>query len=64
LVEGLERFEPDTFQVTVEEIIQRTGLNFSQLIGSQFDIAGGEGLERTDEGRIRRRLTRVSQVLL
>jgi endonuclease G, mitochondrial len=64
LVEGLERFEPDTFQVTVEEIIQRTGLNFSQLIGSQVDIAGGEGLERTDEGRIRRRLTRVSQVLL
>lgn len=64
MVEGLERFEPDTFQVTVEEIIQRTGLNFSQLIGSQFDIAGGEGLERTDEGRIRRRLTRVSQVLL
>ena len=64
LVEGLERFDPDTFQVTVEEIIERTGLEFSPLIGLQVDLAGSDGLERTDAGVMRRRLTRVSQVLL
>lgn len=63
LIEGLERFDPDTFQVTVEEIMQRTGLDVSHLTGSQVQLEGGEGLERGGEGMMRRRLTRVSQVM-
>ncbi len=62
LVEGLERFEPDTFQVTVEEIVERTGLDFTYLAGVQVLLADDGGLERTGEGYARRRLTRVSQV--
>jgi endonuclease G len=62
LVEGLERFEPDTFQVTVEEIFERTALDFRYLAASQARLDDGEGLERTGEGFPRRRLSRVSQV--
>jgi endonuclease G len=62
LVEGLERFEPDTFQVTVEEIVERTGLDFTFLASLQVRLDEGDGLERTGEGFPRRRLSRVSQV--
>jgi len=65
LIEGLERFDPDTFQVTVEELSQRTGLDFSPLVGSQVDLGdGGTGLERTDTGMLRRRLAKVSQIAI
>lgn len=63
LIEGLERFDADKFQVTVEEIMQRTGLDFTHLQGSQVDLEGIEGLERTDGGLVRRRLTQVSEVV-
>lgn len=63
-LEGLERFEPDTFQVTVQEISERTGLDFSYLEDSQVDLSIGEGLERTESGVMRRRLTQASQIML
>lgn len=63
LVDGLERFDPDVFQVRVEEIIERTGLDFSPITGFQVDFTGDEGLESTETGLMRRRLSRVSQVL-
>ena len=67
LVEGLERFEADTFQVTVGEIVERTGLDFGYLAPFEAKLEGGEGLERTgglesEGGFVRRRLSRVSQV--
>ncbi len=62
LVGGLERFDPDTFQVTIEEIVERTGLDFNFLAGLQVRLDEGDGLERTGEGFPRRRLSRVSQV--
>ena len=68
LVEGLERFEADTFQVTVGEIVERTGLDFGYLAPFEAKLEGGEGLERTggglesEAGFLRRRLSRVSQV--
>lgn len=64
LIDGLERFDPNTFQVTVEEIIQRTGLDFSPLTGSQADITTRGGLERTQAGTMRMPLTRVSEIQL
>jgi endonuclease G len=64
LIEGLERFDPDTFQVTVEEIAERTGLDFTFLSGAQVKLGAAEGLERTGAGLERVRLTRVSQIAL
>lgn len=67
LVEGLERFEADTFQVTVAEIVERTGLDFTYLEPFEAKLEGGEGLERTggglesEAGFLRRRLSNVSQ---
>jgi len=49
LIEGLERFDATTFQVTLEEIQQRTGLDFAYLSQAQvkFEQAGADqGLER------------------
>ncbi len=46
-LDGLERFEPQTFQVTVEEICERTGLNFNYLAEAQVEVpAASEGPER------------------
>lgn len=63
LVDGLERFDPTTFQVTVEEITERTGLDFSHLSQWQVQLEGGDGLERTAAGLPRKALGRVSQVI-
>jgi len=63
LVAGLERFDSTTFQVTVEEIQQRTGLDFAYLVQAQvhLDQAGTEGLERTGD-LPRRRLNNVTSI--
>jgi endonuclease G, mitochondrial len=63
-LEGLERFEADTFQVTVQEIIERTGLDFSHLEASQADLSDSDGLERAESGMMRRRLTQASEIIL
>ncbi|MBX3305906.1 MAG: DNA/RNA non-specific endonuclease [Nitrospira sp.] len=64
LLEGLERFDANTFQVTLEELTQRTGLNFSYLGGTQVNLSAVEGLERVDGGMVRKRLSRVSEIAL
>ncbi|MES2825057.1 MAG: DNA/RNA non-specific endonuclease [Pseudomonadota bacterium] len=58
---GLERFDPKVFQVTIDEIMGRTGLNFSYLINSQVDFTQEPGVERSD-GLVRRKLMHVSEV--
>jgi endonuclease G len=65
LIAGLERFDADTFQVTVAEISERTGLDFSYLSSSGFEAnfaAQSEGLERSS-GMPRRNISRVSQIV-
>jgi endonuclease G, mitochondrial len=58
---GLERFDPQVFQVTIDEIMGRTGLNFSYLINSQVDFTQEPGVERSD-GLVRRKLMHTSEV--
>lgn len=64
LIAGLERFEPTTFQVTVEEIIARTGLDFSPLLDFQPPLPEDEtepavaGVERIVVGSSSRRALR------
>lgn len=58
---GLERFDPQVFQVTIDEIMGRTGLNFSYLINSQVDFTQEPGVERSD-GLVRRKLMHASEV--
>lgn len=57
---GLERFDPNVFQVTIDEIIERTGLNFSYLVNLQVDFAQEPGVERFD-GLVRRKLMHASE---
>jgi len=64
LIAGLERFDPNSWQVSVGEIIERTGLDFSALIRQEADLGSKDGLERTDAGLPRRRLTSLSQIAL
>jgi len=64
LIAGLERFEPNSWQVSVNEIIERTGLNFSALAGQEADLGSQERLERTDGGLPRRKLASLSQIVL
>jgi len=62
--EGLERCEPTSFQVTVEEICERTGLDFSYLAKDQADLSTvNAGPERAGE-YARQPLSRTSQILL
>lgn len=48
LLDGLERFEPSVFQVTLDEIMGRTGLDFSHLLPSAVAPAVEGGLESGD----------------
>jgi endonuclease G len=43
---GLERFDPSVFQVQVQEISERTGLDFSYLQGNQAGLERAPSLER------------------
>ena len=62
--DGLERFDPKSFQVTVEEISKRTGLDFTYLSADQVNLeAAAEGLERTQE-YVRKPLTKLDQIVL
>jgi endonuclease G len=64
LVDGLERFDAEVFQVTIEEIIERTALDFSHLSTLQVSLERDrDGLERTTGGLLRRRVSRPSDVL-
>jgi endonuclease G len=63
LVDGLERFNADTFQVSIEEIQGRTGLDFAYLSASQVNLEAAPGLERAD-GMPRKALNRVSDITL
>lgn len=63
LIAGLERFDPDTWQVSVDEIIERTGLDFSGLLPHQVDLGAGGGLDRF-AGRPRRKLPQLSAIAL
>lgn len=53
---GLERFDPSTFQVQVQEISQRTGIDFSYLQEHQAGLERAPGLER--DGSLNRVLLR------
>jgi endonuclease G len=63
LIDGLERFNADTFQVSIEEIQARTGLDFAYLSASQVNLDSAPGLERED-GMPRKALNRVSDITL
>ena len=63
LVDGLERFDADTFQVSIEEIQARTGLDFAYLSASQVNLEAAPGLERAD-GMPRKALNRISDITL
>lgn len=63
LLGGLERFNPATWQVGVQEIIDRTGLDFSHLIPSQVAVEPHPGLEADLQGPGRRRLESVSDII-
>lgn len=54
LLDGLERFEPDVFQVTLDEIMGRTGLDFSHLAPAAVAPAVAGGLEAAGEWPQRR----------
>ncbi|MBB3221684.1 DNA/RNA non-specific endonuclease [Pseudoduganella umbonata] len=62
LLGGLERFNPSTWQVSVGEIIARTGLDFSALLPSEVAMTARPGLEAMEEGG-RRRLDAVSDIV-
>ncbi|MBL8213704.1 MAG: DNA/RNA non-specific endonuclease [Bryobacterales bacterium] len=62
LIEGLERFDADEFQVTVEEISERTGLDFTYLTADQVNL-DQPGVERFD-AMPRVRLNRLRDVVL
>jgi endonuclease G, mitochondrial len=49
-VEGLEAFKPNTFQVKVDEIMERTELDFSHLLAFQVDLGRSSQLERSPMG--------------
>lgn len=62
LLAGLERFDPNTWQVSVDEIVARTGLDFSALAQHEVPLGSLDALERTDEGLPRRRLVSLSRI--
>ena len=62
LIEGLERFDADEFQVTVEEISERAGLDFTYLTADQVNL-DQPGVERFD-AMPRVRLNRLRDVVL
>lgn len=63
LLGGLESFSPATWQVGVQEIIDRTGLDFSHLITSEVTVEPHPGLEAGLQGPGRRRLESVSDII-
>ncbi|TWI69279.1 endonuclease G [Pseudoduganella lurida] len=63
LLDGLERFTPATWQVTVQEIIDRTGLDFSHLVDAEVPLAPRPGLEVAAQGAGRRQLYSVSDII-
>lgn len=62
LLDGLERFNPGTWQVPVAEIIERTGLDFSPLLAAEVALDRGPGLEAAGQGG-RRRLDSVNDIV-
>lgn len=62
LIAGMERFDPDSWQVSLGEIMERTGLDFSALLTSEVPLVGQEGLERAAAALPRRKLTSLSQI--
>jgi endonuclease G len=60
---GLERFEAAIYQVTVDQIQKRTGLNFSYLKPWEVSLHQGLALERDQEGAEQIRLTAVDQII-
>jgi endonuclease G len=63
LLDGLESFNPTTWQVGVQEIINRTGLDFSHLISSEVTVEPHPGLEADLQSPGRRRLESVSDII-
>jgi endonuclease G len=63
LIEGLERFSPQTWQVPVQEIIDRTGLDFSYLKNAEVDVSGRGFREAAGPGAVRRELHSVSDIV-
>ncbi|HTF96785.1 MAG TPA: DNA/RNA non-specific endonuclease [Cellvibrio sp.] len=61
-VSGLERFDPEVFQVTVDEIIARTGLDFSYLLDAQIELAQERGIERSPEDLPRKKLAHTGEI--
>lgn len=62
LLNGLERFNPGTWQVQVQEIIDRTGLDFNPLIQSEVTVEPHPGFE-LDGQEGRRRLESISDII-
>ncbi|UOG92189.1 MAG: hypothetical protein L3K52_00295 [Candidatus Thiothrix sulfatifontis] len=62
-LQALARFNARVFQVTVEEISQRTTLDFSYLSSFQVDLNTGTGLERAGAFP-RRRVAELTDIVL
>lgn len=60
---GLERFEVTTYQVTVDQIQKRTGLDFAYLKPLEVALHQGLAIERTQDGAEQIRLTGVDQII-
>jgi endonuclease G len=58
----LERFEPSVFQVKIDQIQGRTGLDLEYLKPLEVSLEEAPGLERTEDGLEQLRLTRVDQI--
>ncbi len=64
-LQALARFNARVFQVTVEEISQRTTLDFSYLSSFQVDLNTGTGLERASTSTFpRRRVVELDDIVL
>jgi endonuclease G len=61
----LERFNAQTFQVPIQEIIDRTGLNFSHLQGFEPQLPAGEAEVQMESARpARRRINSLESIVL
>jgi endonuclease G, mitochondrial len=64
LLVGLAAFEPKTFQVTISEIVQRTGLDFKFLEKAEVKLAAAAGASISSTGMVRQQLNSVGDITL
>ncbi|MFM9046612.1 MAG: DNA/RNA non-specific endonuclease [Cyanobium sp.] len=59
---GLERFEPSVFQVKIDQIQKRTGLDLGYIKPFEVSLKEAQGLERIEEDQQQLRLTSLEQI--